>query len=151
MPDDPAKPEESTPSDLTAAAAPKPRSFLRRHWGKLTIAAIVLTPGLVFAIWAAATLGFTYSSGERVGYVQKLSLKGWLCKTWEGELQMSAIPGSAPLIFPFTVRSDSLARVIQTAAGKQVALHYEEHQGVPTTCFGESAYYVVGVRVLTGR
>jgi hypothetical protein len=94
------------------------------------------------------TLGFSYSSGERVGYVQKLSHKGWLCKTWEGELQMVAIPGSAPTIFTFSVRADSLARVIESAAGKQVSLQYEQHVGVPSSCFGDTEYFVVGVRIV---
>lgn len=122
------------------------RSFLRRHWGKATIAGVILIPALIFTIWAGIALSFSYSSGERVGYVQKLSRKGWLCKTWEGELQMSNIPGSAPLLFEFSVRSDSLARAIEATNGRRVALTYEQHVGVPTNCFGETEYYVVGVR-----
>jgi len=34
------------------------------------------------------TLQVVYSDGERVGYIQKISRKGWVCKTWEGELAM---------------------------------------------------------------
>jgi hypothetical protein len=123
-------------------------SFARRHWLKLTVAALVLVPSLLFALWATMALGFSYSSGERVGYVQKLSRKGWICKTWEGELQQVTLPGTMPSIFAFTVRSDSVAQVIQAAAGKQVALHYEQHRGVPGSCFGETEYFVVGVRTL---
>jgi hypothetical protein len=78
--------------------------------------------------------------------VQKFSKKGWLCKTWEGEMQMSNIPGSAPILFQFSVRSDSVAQAIQAVAGQQVALIYEEHRGVPTDCFGETPYFVTGVR-----
>lgn len=122
------------------------RRFARRHWGKFAIAGLILIPALVFTIWAGIALSYSYSSGERVGYVQKLSRKGWLCKTWEGELQLSNIPGSAPILFQFTVRSDSLARVIERLAGKRVAIHYEQHVGVPTTCFGETEYFVTSVR-----
>lgn len=126
---------------------PEPRrSFLRTHWGKLTLAAMVLVPVALFVFWSAITLAFTYSTGERVGYVQKLSLKGWICKTWEGELQMSNIPGSAPMLFQFSVRSDSLAKAIQDIGGRRVALTYEQHPGVPTSCFGETEYFVTGVR-----
>ena len=125
---------------------PPRRGFLRRHWGKLTLAMLILGPLVVFASWAAITLSYTYSSGQRVGYVQKLSRKGWLCKTWEGELQMSNIPGSAPMLFEFTVRSDSLARVIESTEGRPVALLYEQHVGVPSRCFGETEYFIVGVR-----
>ena len=133
---DPARPEPLEPR----------RSFARRHWGKLTLAALVFLPALIFTIWSGIALSYSYSSGERVGYVQTLSRKGWLCKTWEGELQMSNIPGSAPILFQFTVRSDSLARAIEAISGRRVALHYEQHVGLPTNCFGETEYFVTAVR-----
>jgi hypothetical protein len=122
---------------------------MRRNWGKLLLAAIVLVPCAVFALWSAISLGFSYSAGDRVGFVQKFSHKGWLCKTWEGELQIVPIPGSTPVIFAFTVRNDSLAQVIQQTEGSQVALEYEQHKGIPSKCFGETEYFVVGVRVVT--
>jgi hypothetical protein len=112
------------------------------------LGSLVLIPIAIFTIWAGITLAYSYSSGERVGFVQKLSRKGWLCKTWEGELQLTPVPGTVPAIFTFSVRSDSVARAIEAAAGKQVALQYEEHRGVPSTCFGETDYFVVGVRLL---
>lgn len=142
QPPQPPQPERAEPVE-------EPRGFLRRHWGKLTIALLIVVPALVFTIWASIALNWSYSAGNRVGYVQKLSRRGWLCKTWEGELQISNIPGSAPVIFQFTVRSDSLAKVIENAGGKQVQLYYEQHVGVPTRCFGDTEYFVVGVRTLT--
>lgn len=123
-------------------------SLLRRHWGKASLMGIILVPAAIFAIWAAVTLNYTYSDGDRQGFVQKISRKGWLCKTWEGELAMSNVPGSAPQLFLFTVRSDSIASVIDKTVGKRVALHYEEHPGVPSSCFGETDYFVTAVRVL---
>lgn len=136
-----------TPPPSARSEALKPRrSFVRRHWGKTAIAAVILLPALIFTIWAGITLAWSYSTGERIGYVQKLSKKGWLCKTWEGELQMSNIPGSAPMLFAFSVRSDSLARAIEASAGRRVALTYEQHVGVPSDCFGETEYFVTGVR-----
>ena len=143
-------PNEPAPEPPRAEGAEPRRSFVRRHWGKLTLAALLIVPVLIFTIWAAITLGYSYSTGERVGYVQKLSRKGWLCKTWEGELQMSNIPGSAPILFEFSVRSDSLAKVIEAAAGRRVALSYEQHVGVPSRCFGETEYFIVGVREVSG-
>lgn len=127
------------------------RSFARRHWGKLAVTGLVLIPALVFTIWAGVTLSYTYSSGERSGYVQKLSRKGWLCKTWEGELAMANLPGTMPQIFPFSVRQDSVAEAINRAmaTGGRVVLTYREHRGVPTTCFGETSYFVDGVRTTT--
>jgi hypothetical protein len=131
---------------VAAAAAPPKPSLARRHWGKLTLLALVGIPLMALLAWTWSTLSFTYSSGNRVGYVQKLSRKGWLCKTWEGELQISSIPGSAPVLFQFTVRSDSVARAIEGLLGSQLELQYEEHPGVPLSCFGDTPYFVVGVR-----
>jgi hypothetical protein len=134
------------PEPVRAEPVEPRRGFVRRHWGKSLIAAVILLPALIFTIWAGVALSYSYSDGNRVGFVQKLSRKGWLCKTWEGELQISNIPGSAPILFQFSIRSDSLARVIESLAGRQVQLHYEQHVGVPTNCFGETEYFVIGVR-----
>jgi len=109
---------------------------------------LVLIPIVVFSLWAWVALGYVYSKGERAGYVQKLSKKGWLCKTWEGELAMANLPGTMPEIFNFTVRNDSIASIIDTNVGKRVSLSYEQHRGVPTTCFGDTEYFVTGIRVV---
>ena len=148
MEEDEPKPDPVEPSPEPARVEPvEPRrGFVRRHWGKVLVTAVILVPALVFTIWAGVALSYSYSDGNRVGYVQKLSRKGWLCKTWEGELQISNIPGSAPILFQFSIRSDSLARVIESLAGRQVQIHYQQHVGVPTNCFGETEYFVVGVR-----
>jgi hypothetical protein len=86
-----------------------------------------------------------YSSGERAGYLQKISKKGWLCKTWEGEIAMTPLPGATPQYFSFTVRNDSIAHLLETYAGKQVSLTYEQHRGVPSSCFGETQYFITAV------
>jgi hypothetical protein len=96
--------------------------------------------------WTVIALSYTYSRGDRAGYIQKLSKKGWICKTWEGELAMVNIPGAMQERFPFTVRSDSLATTMNKLMGSQVSLTYEEHRGVPGSCFGETNYYVTSVR-----
>lgn len=141
-------PDESTTTPPPPDAAPvSPRAgFGRRHWGKLTLLTLLLIPLVGMSLWVAMTLGYTYSEGTRTGFVQKLSRKGWLCKTWEGELAMSTQPGTAPRIFNFSVRSDSVASEIERTEGSQVTLFYREHRGVPTSCFGETPYYVDGVR-----
>ena len=94
------------------------------------------------------TLRYAYSSGERAGYVQKISKKGWLCKTWEGDLAMTTVPGTAPQIFQFSVRDDVTAHRIELATGQRVALSYQQHKGVPSSCFGETEYFVSGVRTI---
>ncbi len=101
---------------------------------------------LGFALWSWATLTFTYASGDRAGFVQKFSKKGWVCKTWEGELAMVNLPGAMPEIFYFSVRDDSVARQIERLIGRRVSLSYEQHVGVPTSCFGETEYFVSKVR-----
>lgn len=130
---------------LREEAPPRP-GFARRHWGKLTLVGLLIVPVLVIGIWTAIALGYSYSKGTRVGYVQKLSEKGWVCKTWEGELAMVNIPGSMSEKFFFSVRSDSVAAAINAAEGRRVELQYEEHRGIPTSCLGETDYFVTGVR-----
>ena len=141
--------QERAPSADAEVASPAPsRGFARRHWVKLTIATILLGPALIFTIWAGATLSYTYSNGERAGFVQKLSRKGWICKTWEGELALVNMPGAMSEMFRFTVRSDSLAQEINKAMTKgRVVLYYEQHRGVPSSCFGETEYFVRRVQI----
>lgn len=134
---------ESPPPSATHTAPVHPR-----HHRKLAaiLAAVILLPIVVFSLWAWGALGYTYSRGERAGYVQKLSQKGWLCKTWEGEIAMANLPGTMPELFSFSVRSDSIAGLIEKTMGKRVSLTYEQHKGVPTSCFGETQYFITNVR-----
>lgn len=97
-------------------------------------------------LWLA--LNWSYSKGERAGYVQKFSQKGWLIKTWEGELTLVAVPGSMPEKFFFTVRNDELAKRINTSVGKRVAVSYEQHKGLPSNWFGDTEYFVKEIKVL---
>ena len=129
----------------TPVAAPKRK---RSKWPFLIAAIFVGIPAAVFAIWTAIALSWTYSEGERAGYIQKFSHKGYLCKTWEGDLAQINIPGAAPEHFLFTVRSDSVAKEITKLSGSRVSLSYKQHPGVPGTCFGETDYFVTGVKVL---
>ncbi len=115
---------------------------------KLILTGLVLVPilGFVFYTWSALT--WSYAAGERAGYVQKFSRKGWICKTWEGELAMVSMPGTMQEKFYFTVRDDAVAARINQSLGKRVALTYEQHKGVPTSCFGETEYFVKEVKVV---
>ncbi len=104
--------------------------------------------GGLFALYLWAALSWTYSTGERAGWVQKLSKKGWICKTWEGELAMVSMPGAAQEKFLFTVWDEAVARQVNAAMGKRVSLHYDEKVGLPTTCFGETRHWVNKVTVV---
>ena len=135
-------------SDIPDAPEPPPPPApvkKKRNKVLMVLLALLLIPAVVVALWIWVTLGYTYAVGERAGYVQKISKKGWLCKTWEGELAMANLPGTMPQIFSFTVRNDSIAHVIEQNAGKQVSLTYEQHRGVPSACFGETEYFVTRV------
>jgi len=101
-----------------------------------------------FAGYLWIVLNWSYSKGERAGYVQKFSQKGWICKTWEGELTMTPVPGSIPEKFLFSVRDDRVAGELNNVLGKKVTLSYEQHIGIPTTCFGETEYFITGVKAL---
>jgi hypothetical protein len=107
----------------------------------LLVSAIAL-----FSLYVYIALNWSYSSGERAGFLQKVSHKGWICKTWEGELSLVAMPGAAPEKFHFTVRDDAIAQKVSAAAGKRVTLNYEQHKGLPSSCFGDTDYFVVDVK-----
>jgi len=109
---------------------------------------LVVVAAALFTGYMMVVLNWSYSKGERIGYVQKFSEKGWLCKTWEGELQMLPVPGAIPEKFLFSVRDKTLIGKINSSLGKKVSLSYEQHKGIPTTCFGESEYFGVDARVL---
>jgi hypothetical protein len=93
------------------------------------------------------TLHWSYSTGERAGYVQKLSKKGWLCKTWEGEAAMVTMPGTVSEKFAFTVPSDEVAKRLNANVGKRMDLHFEQHKWLPSSCFGDTEYFVTDFRV----
>lgn len=110
----------------------------------ILLALIVVGAGLFLAF----TLNYTYSDGERAGYVQKLSRKGWLCKTWEGEMAMVTMPGTLTEKFEFTADNDTIAAQINDSVGKRVALTYVQRRFIPTSCFGDTEYFVTSVRVI---
>jgi hypothetical protein len=116
--------------------------FLKLALGVLLLAVVG------FGGWTWFSLAYNYSDGERAGYIQKLSRKGWVCKTWEGELALVNLPGAMPEIFHFTIRDDAVAKRAQDVVGKRVALTYEQHIGVPTSCFGDTQYFVTDVRAV---
>jgi hypothetical protein len=113
--------------------------FLKR----LILVLLVLVALAAAYLWLA--LKWSYATGERAGWVQKLSDKGWVCKTWEGELALVSLPGSSAEKFAFTIRDDAVAAQVTKVMGKRVSLHYEQKVGLPTSCFGDTRYYVNGV------
>ena len=132
------------PESSAAEAAPLKK---RRRW-KLYLWLALLTPILLFVLYTVLAYNWSYSAGDRSGILRKFSQKGWMCKTWEGELAMTTVPGVMPEPWAFTVRDDPTAQKVLAAIGKQVVLHYNEHRGLWSDCFGETVYFVDSVRVL---
>ncbi|HNA60282.1 MAG TPA: hypothetical protein PLT11_04415 [Elusimicrobiota bacterium] len=132
-----------TPKTTEAAPVPLGQK-IKRALIKYSLLALLAAIG-GSALWVWGSLTYVYSSGERAGYVQKISKKGWVIKTWEGELAMVNLPGAMPEKFVFTVREESVARRIQDTIGQRVALSYQEHRGLPGNLFGDTRYFVINV------
>ena len=125
---------------------PKRSSSRLRIWSKLLVILAVIIAIVLLYLWVA--FSWSYSEGERAGILQKFSRRGWVCKTYEGELAMSIVPGVTPTIWDFSVRDTTVVRQMEQALGKRVVLHYTEHRGVPTSWFAETPYFVDGFRLV---
>jgi hypothetical protein len=125
-----------------SSAGPSRRGFKAYLWGGLAVAVVLVALYTAFMLW------FSYSEGERAGVLQKFSKRGWICKTYEGELAMYVVGGVAPQIWNFSVRDETTATALTKAVGRQVRLHYTEHPGLPTSCFGETDYFIEDVEIV---
>jgi hypothetical protein len=135
----------SSPVPPAPTSVPSRRS--RRGLGRYLFIGLAVALLLV-ALYTWFMLWWSYSEGERAGVLQKFSKRGWICKTYEGELAMYVVGGVAPQIWNFSSRDAAVIDELRAAVGKQVRLHYEEHRGLPTDCFGETAYFVTQVDVV---
>ena len=116
------------------------RGTMRLAW------AIFLIPIVLVILYLLVVLNWSFSDGDRVGYLQKFSHRGWLCKSYEGELAMTTVPGVAPMIWTFSVWDKDVAERINLLLGRKVVMHYREFRGIPTDCFGSTDYFVDGVQ-----
>jgi hypothetical protein len=117
-----------------------------KKWLIRVVVGGILLAVLGSSLYTCVTLKYSYSKGERVGFVQKLSKRGWVCSTNEGELAMVNVAGQQAEKFLFTVPDDNVAKLIESYSGHRVELQYEEHRGVPSSCFGDTTYFVIGVK-----
>jgi hypothetical protein len=123
---------------------PPPRGRRRLRWYLLGFLSASVLLGVLYTLFV---LRWSYSEGERAGVLQKFSQKGWICKTHEGELAMYVVAGVAPQIWDFSVRDDAVAAQLRKEVGQHVRVHYTEHRGVPSSCFGDTGYFVDAVEV----
>ena len=148
---DPLSPDHPEPPPVEPPEVPPPPEPSHRRWWrgwKFWLLALIVTPVLLFVLYTVSVLNWAYSEGTRAGYLQKFSKKGWICKTWEGELALTTVPGVAPTLWSFTVRSDAAARQLNLAIGRRALLFYREHRGIPSRCFGETNYFVDSVKIV---
>lgn len=115
-------------------------------WSRRIAWSVILIVFVGFGLYMLVVFNWSYSEGERAGYLQKFSTKGWLCKTHEGEIAMTTVPGVAPLIWNFSVWDNAMAEQITGHLGKKVVVHYREYRGLPTDCFGTTDYFVDSVK-----
>jgi hypothetical protein len=132
----------SAPPPVAATPRPPRRSFKAYLWGSLVGAVLLIALYTSFMLW------WSYSEGERAGVLQKFSKRGWVCKTYEGEVAQYVVGGVAPQIWHFSVRDEAVAAQLHKAVGQQVRIHYTEHPGLPTNCFGETDYFAESFEVM---
>jgi hypothetical protein len=134
---------------MTPIEVPNESSRRKRKGAGGIIVAVLIFAAVGFTLWSWLTLAWSYSEGERAGIVQKFSRRGWVCKTYEGELAQYVVAGVAPQIWPFSVRNEAVAQQLNKLVGKPVQLHYSEHAGLPTSCFADTRYFVDRVTLLS--
>jgi hypothetical protein len=119
-----------------------PATTTRRRGFTFWLVALLLVAAVLVTLYTLFMLSWNYAEGERAGVLQKFSKRGWICKTYEGELAMYVVGGVAPQIWNFSVRDEAVAERLHGSVGRQVRLHYSEHPGLPISCFAETRYFV---------
>ena len=71
-----------------------------------------------------------------------------MCKTWEGELLLVTLPGTLAEKFPFTVRDAQVAASLNPNIGKRISVHYEQRKWIPSSCFGDTEYFVTSAQLV---
>ena len=101
---------------------------------------------LVLVGFTWLTLHWSYSDGERAGLLQKFSRRGWICKTYEGEMVLATVATVNAEKFLFTVRDPDIAKQLTSYIGDHIKVHYEQRKWIPTSCFGDTEYFVTSVQ-----
>lgn len=129
---------------MAVTNTPEKKSNTLRNVLLIGLLVVVAAFGIMVAIFS-----FHYSEGNRVGIVVKFSNKGYLFKTYEGELNMGGVnpmPGNtiANNIWAFSVKNKAVADSLMKMEGEKVSLHYYEVlKNFPWQ--GDTKYFVDGV------
>jgi len=112
---------------------------------------------MVVGVAAFVMMG-SYSEGYRTGNLMKLSKKGVVFKTWEGELNVGGFSDGggdgdmATTVWSFSVSDDAIVKEIETAVDKgvKVKLKYVEKYFQIDFC-GDTKYFVTEVEQVDGK
>jgi hypothetical protein len=102
----------------------------------------VVVSGGVYLLWC----NWTYSDGTRTGYLMKISTKGYVFKTYEGQLNLGGFQESDNTsiignIWDFSLTDKDLLKKLETLEGKKVMLRYKEiNKAMPWQ--GDTNYYI---------
>ena len=132
--------------EVMATAKQKFSRFMKRLL-IVVVVLLVLALGLTYLAF-----NVSYSSGERAGTVSKFSHRGYVFKTYEGDLNVGGFSGNTgnltPQIWSFSVENgqDSIAKKLEGAmlTGKRVRLHYEQKY-FKLYWKGEAEYFVTEI------
>jgi hypothetical protein len=110
---------------------------------KLTIIGLI-----IFVILVIATQGyFTYSEGERSGYVRRLSRTGYVFKTYEGELVQQVDGVYSAQAFPFSVQNKKVVKQIEEAirTNERINVRYKQKKYIIGFLHGDTQYFITEV------
>ncbi|MDI1353676.1 MAG: hypothetical protein PSX36_02070 [bacterium] len=134
---------------MTDSYAPETKNKTSGFTKFIRIAILLLLVSLVSYYFIC---GITYSEGTRSGVLNKISKRGYVFKTREGEMNIGGLNQGEgtimPLsIFKFSVKQDSIYDQLEQLQGKKVVVHYKE---VIKSFFwqGDTNYFVYKVNVL---
>jgi hypothetical protein len=129
---------------MTSPEAPVKK---RRAPKFILISLLILCAGIAVYI---GICGITYSDGTRSGILTKVSRKGFVFKTYEGELNVGGLNQGDGTILPasiflFSVREKTVYDELERLQGRKVVLHYQQ---VVKNLFwqGETNYFITAVR-----
>lgn len=129
--------------DSVKSGVSKTKSFLKKLLIYSLIGAVLA--GGLYMLWC----NWTYSEGTRTGILVKISKKGYIFKTCEGQLNLGGFNSESGEAFigntwSFSVNEDYLHPKLEQLEGKKVMIRYKEiNKAMPWQ--GDTNYMVYDV------